>query len=1067
MTELIWSFDHSEGDEDYMIAAYQDFGVGIRGTNNSNTSQWLKRGSGDGFAAQLDYRKKNEGYIGLGGSNTLAKLDNDSHSILDLSNSSNPGFFPQLCPALNSSFIPCENPKGFKIVNHPITEELYYGRTEIHKIVGSSWKAVSDIRTTIPGFFISASNRKISQFVIAPSNPDYIYVVIQGAPEYNMPTRLFRSTTGFVVPNTLPAIPKFIDITNGDPNLASGSNVGIPKIASSPFTPNYPVIVTDIAVDPKNHLRVWLTVTGYQGGTNTNYRVIYSNDGGHSWVDWDPYGKIPFPVNSIVYQEGTNDRLVIGCDDGLYVKEGGQYENWNHITDFPYVRITELKINSCSGKLRAATFGRGLWEGVLPDGGVDRQQIVSSSTTWSGDVYKTQNIRVPNGVTLTITGTLYMPKKGKIIVETGGKLIVSGKITNACNAMWQGIEVAGNASLPQSYTQQGAVEINGGIIENAYNAIATKEVYSNGNYSTSTTGGIIEITDGQFINNKRDLEFLSYHNTNAGGSTESNNMSFIKRSSFERTDDYLADDVFSHITMWDVNGIEISGCTFEDNRTNTPNNQMTMGIFTTDAAYKLQKDITTNQSSEFRDLEFGVHSTGLNNSNQFSISIEDSKFECRHSIMLSAIDNAKVLNNRIQTPTDYSHNINNQVTDYTFPYGIYMNTCTNYLVDYNDLTSNNMGQGEGLSVGIVVRNMHPFTEYLFKNTIKSYVVGVEAIGQNKDDASSAGLQIKCNTFGNNSYDIFVTNDLINPQNGSHIGIATQQGSLQYPAGNIFSINSSYLVSNIENQGNTLIDYTHHDPNIDGLRPNIISSNVFLYSSTRDYQSGCLNKRRRSLPTVGHDVKSIVTSEDVYQKLASLHQSTDAAQLGSAKELLASLESKDLNSKAKEDYQDFVTFLTLKEQWKSKDIPLNNLSEEELQKLLPLSRKVSLVGSKAIALLELNQNKPSTKPVYLPKANSSNKTKDSHLNITGQEGTLKAYPNPAQQEFTLDYIVKDMTGDIHIRMVNIIGQPVYQHVSANHQGQLLINIDNMPSGVYFCQLIVNNTILCSEKVNIIK
>lgn len=759
-----------------------------------------------------------------------------------------------------------------------------------------------------------------------------------------------------------------------------------------------------------------------------------------------------------------------GCDDGLYVKEGGQYDHWNHITDFPFVRITELKINSCSGKLRAATFGRGLWEGVLPDGKIEREEILTTNTDWDGDtyphVYKTKNIRIPSGISLTIGGTLYMPKDGKITVEPGGILIVSGTITNACNAMWRGIEVAGSANLPQSSITHGLVQINGGTIENAYNAISTKMTNSSGGYSVSTTGGIVEIEDGNFINNKRDIEFLSYHNMN--GSTEVSNASFIRRCNFKRTDDYLADGVFSHISMWDVNGIEISGCTFEDTRTNIPNNQTTMGIFTIDAAYQLQNDAGTNQSNQFTNLEYGVHSTGLNNSNQFSISIEDGAFDCRHSIMLSAIDNAKVLNNRIQTPTDYSHDINNQATDYSFPYGIYMNTCTNYDVDFNELVSNNNAQGEGLSVGIVVRNMHPFTEYLFKNIIKSYVVGVEAIGQNKHDSQPAeGLQIKCNNFGNNQYDIFVTNDLIDPQNGGHIGIATQQGTIPYPAGNIFSVNLDFLIANIENQGNALINYVHHDPSINGLVPMFVSSNVFVQGSTRDYQSGCVDKRRKSLPVVGHNIESIVTESDIYQKLASLNQSTDVMQLKSAQQLLSKIADMDLSARAKEDYQDFVTFLTLKKEWQSKGIALDNLPKDELEKLLSLSSKTSLVGSKATALLELNQNAPSFKPVYLPKATQPHSIEESHLSITGKEGTLKAYPNPAYQAFTLDYKINNISGDVYLKIVNMIGQPVYQHISTNNEGKILVNIENMPSGIYFCQLIVNNTILCSEKINIIK
>jgi ligand-binding sensor domain-containing protein len=70
------------------------------------------------------------------------------------------------------------------------------------------------------------------------------------------------------------------------------------------------------------------------------------------------------PVNAIAYQEGTEDRLFIGTDAGVYMSEKGSA--WQKFGKLPNVRVTEMKINKSINKLRVATYGRGLWECTLP-----------------------------------------------------------------------------------------------------------------------------------------------------------------------------------------------------------------------------------------------------------------------------------------------------------------------------------------------------------------------------------------------------------------------------------------------------------------------------------------------------------------------------------------------------------------------------------------------------------------------------------------------------------------------------------------------------------------------------
>ncbi|MFK7797276.1 MAG: hypothetical protein AB8E82_07455, partial [Aureispira sp.] len=111
--------------------------------------------------------------------------------------------------------------------------------------------------------------------------------------------------------------------------------------------------------------------------------------------------------------------MYIATDAGVYVREG--QGNWlRYGATFPNVRVTELKINYCVGKLRAATFGRGVWEAdLLPtENSLHYRSFrsVDTSETWNKDKNMSRDIRIKAGATLTLQNiTLNMPKDGLII----------------------------------------------------------------------------------------------------------------------------------------------------------------------------------------------------------------------------------------------------------------------------------------------------------------------------------------------------------------------------------------------------------------------------------------------------------------------------------------------------------------------------------------------------------------------------------------------------------------------------------------------------------------------------
>ncbi len=118
-------------------------------------------------------------------------------------------------------------------------------------------------------------------------------------------------------------------------------------------------VITAITVDPIDAQHVFVSLSGYSDGE----KVFESTDGGNSWTNRS--GNLPnVPVNTIVMEPGT-DGLYVGTDLGVFYTTP-QLSTWQPFGQgLPNCVVTELEVHAGSGKLRAATFGRGLWESDL------------------------------------------------------------------------------------------------------------------------------------------------------------------------------------------------------------------------------------------------------------------------------------------------------------------------------------------------------------------------------------------------------------------------------------------------------------------------------------------------------------------------------------------------------------------------------------------------------------------------------------------------------------------------------------------------------------------------------
>jgi hypothetical protein len=193
-----------------------------------------------------------------------------------------------------------------------VATRLYAGRSQmfVSNNLGTSWTQLT----------ATGGGGAITEFAIAPSNNQVIYVI------HGTNSVLRKTTDGGLTWTAATALP-----------------VGAP---------------TFITISPTDPNTLWVTVSGYTAGS----KVFQSTNGGTSWVNVS--SNLPnLPANCSVYQPGTNDRIYVGMDVGVYYKDNSSV-NWTlYNIGLPNAPISDMEISTAApGLLRAATYGRGVYE---------------------------------------------------------------------------------------------------------------------------------------------------------------------------------------------------------------------------------------------------------------------------------------------------------------------------------------------------------------------------------------------------------------------------------------------------------------------------------------------------------------------------------------------------------------------------------------------------------------------------------------------------------------------------------------------------------------------------------
>ncbi len=485
---------------------------------------------------------------------------------------------------------------------------------------------------------------------------------------------------------------------------------------------------------------------------------------------------------------------------------------------------------------------------------------LNQNETWDFPMQLFQPLIIKSGSTLTLTCELRMPQDGYILIEPGAKLLIDGgrvtKSNSHAGEWWKGIYLQGDNTKAQIDALQAKIEIiNGGTISYARDAITTIGIDQSGNWIWGTQGGIIEANNANFINNRRDIQFLAY--TPPFSKNEKYRCS-ITNSNFERNVDYSIEVVEPSITAWNVFGLQIRHCTFTSDPTVTNISYKGGAIYTLGATYQVHEN-NLGQGCSFSGYADAIRSIG-SLSVAFPISIIGAIFSDNiHSIYISGSEGTQVSYNNISVRGNHNHTPINLPWQFS-AYGIYLDGCQ--MFNINDNTVLNLDGVNNLSVGIVVKDSYGTSDNVHNNTVDAFYNGFQALGINRRPTNaSEGVKLTCNNMGSTTAN---STDFLVEDNGS-LPNDLSTSTNQLP-NNQFSISAGNR--NFDNLGPGIF-YEYGTGNSRVSPTNYLGLTIIPYSGLADVPGSCISFPKPPITNSNPVFEDLFLSEGLLQSKEQL------------------------------------------------------------------------------------------------------------------------------------------------------------------------------------------------------
>lgn len=235
--------------------------------------------------------------------------------------------------------------------------------------------------------------------------------------------------------------------------------------------------ISYIAVSPLNPDHVVVTKSGYSGGD----KVYESFNRGNSWTNISS-GLPNIPVNCVTFDDNSTESIYIGTDLGVFYRDNQQPQWLAFNLGLPNVIVNELKISPQNRKLRAATYGRGVWETPLyTDLVPPHAEAAFPASICVNDTFRLENL------------SAYNPKN------------ISWSITPSAGVSFVNGSTASTRSPELSISQKGLYNVSLAVS----NQIGEDSVF----FTSALAVGGFPLPFGEDFNNDSDVKYWSAGNT--------------------------------------------------------------------------------------------------------------------------------------------------------------------------------------------------------------------------------------------------------------------------------------------------------------------------------------------------------------------------------------------------------------------------------------------------------------------------------------------------------------------------------------------------------------------------
>ncbi len=506
-----------------------------------------------------------------------------------------------------------------------------------------------------------------------------------------------------------------------------------------------------------------------------------SSDGSvHEWVDYNEHVDLCAPgngVGSLVHGTGWGTSYAapaVSAAAGLILSVN------NCLAPAEIENI--LKASACpmlpNPQVDPSWVGAGslnMYQAILIAQG--RSGTLLQSETWDDVTYAPSDVIVPIGVTLTINGTVKFSEGAGLIIQPGGRVNLHGTLTSSCMGPWDGVVVEGifDESQYTSGKHGRLYTYDDAVIENAITAVELLD------------GGIIYGKGTTLRNNGTGVKYDPYSNfwpfpAPPGWLDQpQNHFGSLSNCTFLWNDDFKdASPVGSGVDMLEVRGINISGCSFVNERTiknPTSNADYGYGVKATDAQFRVVSlgigntyPPSSYDHTDFGGLGYGVYvGTGQsgtqgtqNPSDDFvnvPYTVQQATFtECIYGIHNRFVSQGAIVGNDfIMGTLPPAGSLSGNTPFTTIQVGVFIeNGANGFELQENDFTK--VEDNVEYAYGTYCENLGWFNNEVRKNNYTNVDAGNLADENNAITTPNRGLYYLCNTNITQEYDFYFFDD---------------------------------------------------------------------------------------------------------------------------------------------------------------------------------------------------------------------------------------------------------------------------------------------------------------------